>query len=138
MRRPPPAPPRPAGRRALLRAALACGAAAALPLAGCGRSGPGAQAPAGARVVESRETRFGRLAVVEIGRMRYLAYGSGFDTRFMYESALDLDRPHELAAPYTRLMMLGLAYAEPCRRIVQVGAGAGNMTGYALRTFPGW
>ncbi len=135
--------PRPAadapagGRRRVLRCALACGAAA---LAGCGRpraDAGGAGAADGVRIVEERETRFGRLAVVERGRRRYLAYGRGFDTRFMYESVLDLDRPHELAAPYTRLMMLGMVYAEPCVRIVQVGTGAGNMTGYALRTFPG-
>ncbi len=35
-----------------------------------------------------------------------------------------------------RLMMLGLVYAEPCDRIVQIGIGAGNMAGYMIRNFP--
>ena len=89
---------------------------------------------AGLKVLEERETQFGRLAVVELGRKRYLAYGPG--TRLIYQSVLDLDRPHELAAPYMRLMMLGVVYAEPYSRMVQIGVGAGNMTGYAIRTFP--
>ena len=88
----------------------------------------------GARVIEERETQFGRIAVLEKGRMRYLAYGPG--TQFVYQSVVDLDRPHELAAPYMRLMMLGVVYAKSYTRIVQVGVGAGNMTGYAIRTFP--
>jgi len=88
----------------------------------------------GARVIEERETQFGRIAVLEKGRTRYLAYGPG--TQFVYQSAVDLDRPHELAAPYMRLMMLGVVYAKPYARIVQVGVGAGNMTGYTMRTFP--
>jgi spermidine synthase len=124
-------------RRGFLRAAqavaLACGAPALL--GGCERLHGEPPGASGVRVLEARETRFGRLAVVERGRKRYLAYGRGFDTRFMYESVLDLDRPHELAAPYTRLMMLAVVYAEPYARMVQIGTGAGNMTGYALRTF---
>ena len=119
------------GRRRFLHAALACGGAA---VSGCER---GAAAPDdnGVRVIEERRTQFGRLAVVERGRKRYLAYGPAFAANFMYESVLDLDRPLELAAPYTRLMMLGAVYAEPYARMLQIGTGAGNMTGYALRTF---
>lgn len=119
--------------RRLLRAALAC--CAAPPAALLGGCAPDA-ARSDWRVLETRETRFGRLAVVERGRRRYLAYGRDFDRRFMYESVLDLDRPHELAAPYARLMMLGFVYADPCTRVAQIGVGAGTMTGYALRTFP--
>ncbi|MBC7943770.1 MAG: fused MFS/spermidine synthase [Burkholderiales bacterium] len=102
-----------------------------LSLCGCR---PGAQPDAALRVIEERDTQFGRLAVVELGRKRYLAYGP--DIHFFHESVLDLDRPHELAAPYTRLMMLGVVYAQPYSRMVQIGVGAGNMTGYAIRTFP--
>ena len=123
------------GRRRLLRTAL--GAVAGAALACCRPPPAGAAAGGGVRIVEERETRFGRLAVVEIGRKRYLAYGSGFERQFMFESVLDLDRPLELAAPYCRLMMLGAAYAPRCERMVQIGVGAGNMVGYALRTFPG-
>jgi spermidine synthase len=86
------------------------------------------------RVIEERDTQFGRIAVVEAGRKRYLAYGTGNDVA--YQSVIDLDRPHELAAPYTQLMMLGVVYAQPYTRMVQIGVGAGNMTGYAIRTFP--
>ena len=84
------------------------------------------------RVIEERDTQFGRIAVVETGRRRYLAYGN----HVVYQSVVDLDRPHELAAPYTRLMMLGVLYAQPYTRMVHIGVGAGNMTGYAIRTFP--
>ncbi len=123
------------GRRRVLRAggalAFAVGASS---LCGCDWARTQTLHWAGLRVIEERDTQFGRLAVVELGRKRYLAYGAG--TRFIYQSALDLDRPLELAAPYTRLMMLGVVYAEPYSRMVQIGVGAGNMTGYAIRTFP--
>lgn len=121
-----------ARRRLLLRAAL--GAVAGAALTGC--DAPRGGTADGVRVLETRQTRFGRLSVVELGRRRYLAYGSGFERQFMYESVLDLDRPLELAAPYNRLMTLGAAYAARCGRMLQIGVGAGNLIGYALRTFP--
>lgn len=125
----------PLNRRGLL---CACGAlAVAAPgIVAYGTTPPRILHPGwtGARVMEERETQFGRIAVLEKGRTRYLAYGPG--TQFVYQSAVDLDRPHELAAPYMRLMMLGVVYANPYARIVQVGVGAGNMAGYAIRTFP--
>ena len=124
-----------AGRRRLLRAggalALTFGG---LPLYGCDGARSGLQHGTGLRVIEERETQFGRLAVVERGRRRYLAYGP--DNQLIYQSVLDLDRPLELAAPYTRLMMLGAVYARQVESMVQIGVGAGNMTGYAVRTFP--
>ena len=124
-----------AGRRRLLRAAgalaLTFGGAS---LHGCDGARSGLQPGDGLRVIDERETQFGRLAVVELGRRRYLAYGP--DNHLIYQSVLDLDRPLELAAPYTRLMMLGAVYARQIDSIVQIGVGAGNMTGYAVRTFP--
>lgn len=86
-------------------------------------------------VIEERETPFGRLAVIERDRRRFLAYGAGRE--IVYQSVIDLDRPHELAAPYMQLMMLAMVYAEPAARQVHIGVGAGNMVGYLMRTFPG-
>lgn len=88
----------------------------------------------GLRVIEARDTPFGRLSVVELDRKRYLAYGPG--TQMVYQSVLDLDRPHELAAPYMRLMMLGMLHATAQARVALIGLGAGNMAVYLLRTFP--
>ncbi len=125
------------GRRRLLRAGGASAFAFAFVganLSGCDWARNRMLQWQGLRVIEERETQFGRLAVVELGRKRYLAYGPG--TRFVYQSVLDLDRPHELAAPYMQLMMLGVVYAERYSRMVQIGVGAGNMAGYAIRTFP--
>ncbi len=85
------------------------------------------------RVIDARQTQFGRLEVIEIDRTRYLSYGPG---NRVFQSALNLDRPNELVAPYTRLMMLGFVYTHPSARIVQIGVGAGNMARYAIRTFP--
>lgn len=132
-------PDDPAGTRCVRRRLLCAGTAAALAAAATGThgtvpAGTWGAGSTGVRVIEERETQFGRLAVVEVGRMRYLAYGPG--TRFVFQSALDLDRPHELAASYMRLMMLGVVYARPYARMVQIGVGAGNMAGYAIRTFP--
>lgn len=130
-----PAPDAPLNRRRLLRAAGAW--ALAVPgVVAHGAAQPRTFHPgwSGARVIEERQTQFGRIAVLEKGRTRYLAYNP--ETQFVYQSALDLDRPHELAAPYMRLMMLGVVYARPYARIVQIGVGAGNMTGYAVRTLP--
>lgn len=123
------------GRRRLLRA----GGAFALGALSLCRSGPAhsqSQAPGSQalRVIEERDTQFGRIAVVETGRSRYLAWGPG--RHVVYQSVMDLDRPRELAAPYTRLMMLGVVYAQPYARMVHIGVGAGNMTGYAICTFP--
>lgn len=116
----------------LLRSAgLAAGALAPW-AAGPARAQLGA--PEALRVLEERDTQFGRIAVVETGRKRYLAYGPG--RHFVYQSVLHIDRPHELEAPYTRLMMLGAVYAQPYSRMAHIGVGAGNMAGYAVRTFP--
>ncbi|HEX6364465.1 MAG TPA: fused MFS/spermidine synthase [Albitalea sp.] len=117
-------------RRRVLRAGGALAASLA-GLAGCDAAHDRWQ---GLRVIEERETQFGRLAVVERGRTRYLAYGPG--RLRVYQSVIDLDRPHELAAPYMRLMMLGVAYPPSHGRMAQIGVGAGNMAGYAVRTFP--
>lgn len=119
------------GRRGLLRA----GSALAIAATGLGGSGPlwsqGLRTEP-RRVIEERNTQFGRVAVVEAGRKRYLVFGSDV----VYQSVIDLDRPRELAAPYTRLMMVSVVYAQPYIRMVQIGVGAGNMTGYVIRNFP--
>ncbi len=120
-------------RRSWLRLALVSllpGAA----LTGCEPAQQALQPKPALKVIEERQTQFGRLAVVEVQRKRYLAYGPG--SEIVYQSVLDLDRPLELAASYQRLMMLGVVYAEPHARMLQIGVGAGNMTGYALRSFP--
>jgi spermidine synthase len=117
-------------RRRLLREACATACAfGSIGLSGCDRV-----RWSGLRIIEERDTPFGRLAVVERGRMRYLAYGPGAE--LVYQSAVNLDRPGELHAPYMRLMMLGVVYAQPYARMVHIGVGAGNMTGYVIRTFP--
>jgi spermidine synthase len=129
----------PAAIRRVHRRLICAGSALAWAAAGtglcravlAGTPGPGGT---GVRVLDERATQFGHLKVIEVGRMRYLAYEEG--SRFVFQSALDLDRPHELAAAYARLMMLGMVYAHPHGRVVQIGVGAGNMTGYAIRTFP--
>ena len=122
-----------AGRRRWLRL---CGAGllAGAGLSGCERVRQELKPAPVLTVIEERQTQFGRLAVVELQRKRYLAYGPGTD--IVYQSVLDLDRPLELAASYMRLMMLGVVYAEPYARILQIGVGAGNMTGYTIRNFP--
>jgi spermidine synthase len=130
--------PQPPGRawrrRALVGSAVALPALAALGWTQHERLAALWLRAQGLRVVEERDTPFGRLAVVELDRKRYLAYGPG--TQIVYQSVLDLDRPHELAAPYMRLMMLGLLYAGPRAHVALIGLGAGNMAVYALRTFP--
>lgn len=132
------ATPRP-GRRLLLRAGAAVVLAASA--AATWRrvdgdaerdAGPSLRGPL--RVIDERRTPFGRLQVVESGRTRLLAYAPV--ERLVYQSAMDLDHPERLLAPYTRLMMLGVVYAQPCRTMLQVGVGAGSMLRYALRTFP--
>lgn len=132
----PQAPPS-ARRRTFCVGLTATAGLAAVGLAGSGRAGAEASSGAtwpGMRVIDERQTRFGRLYVVEVGRKRYLAYGPG--ARFVFQSGIDLDRPHELLASYTRVMMLGMVYAPTPERVVQIGVGAGNMAGYAIRTFP--
>lgn len=132
---PPPRTDLPPHRRRLLRSAVALAlVGAAAGLAGCDQARNLKLRLQGMQVIEERDTQFGRLAVVELDRKRYLAYGPG--TEFVFQSVLDLDRPLALAAPYTQLMMLGAVYAPRLAHVAQIGAGAGNMAGYAIRTFP--
>src|SRR5258706_4110699 len=53
------------------------------------------------------------------------------------ESIMDLQRPNELIAPYTRYMSYAIAWlARPPSRIAIVGMGGGRTIGYLLSTVP--
>ncbi len=121
-------------RRRLLLAA--CAAATASTGLSTSRAAPAGQSSGwkDARVLETRQTAHGPLAVLEVDRVRYLAYGP--NRELVYQSALDLDAPDRLIAPYTRLMMLAVVYASPRAHMVQIGVGAGSMARYAIRSFP--
>ena len=119
----------PARRRVVRALAVAAGAAAA---SGCVRADGGQDWLAATRTVERVQGAFGPLAVLERGRFRMLAYHDG---QTSYESVMDTRQPQQLAAPYTRLMTLAAAYAEPFSRAAQIGVGAGRTAGYLVRTF---
>lgn len=56
--------------------------------------------------------------------LRISAIGAMRRANAVYQSAVDLDRPRELAAPYMRLMMLGVVYARPYARIASRSVSA--------------
>jgi spermidine synthase len=104
-------------------------------LASCERA-PGGIAGQGARrIVESRRSRFGTLTVVDQGGWRFLTHDPQGRLTTV-QSSIDLARPEALASAYARAMMIAMAYATQPRRVLQIGVGAGAMTGYVLRNWP--
>jgi spermidine synthase len=55
----------------------------------------------------------------------------------LVQSALDLDRPDSLPAPYTRVLAAALLYAERPERLLALGMGGGTTDRYLQRRVPG-
>lgn len=113
---------------------------AALAAATLGFSAPDARAAGpgvapGESVLESVESEYNNIFVIQNGNLIYLNFG--YRGSQYIESVLDRTRPNDLAVEYTRYMSLGLIYPDKLERAALVGLGGGRTGEYLVRTVPG-
>ena len=96
-------------------------------------AGPGV-AP-GESVLESVESEYNNIFVVQNGNLLYMNFG--YRGSQYIESVLDRTRPNDLAVEYTRYMSLGLIYPDKVERAALVGLGGGRTGTYLVKTVPG-
>jgi spermidine synthase len=78
-----------------------------------------------------REGTLGHPFIVDHGRTRSL-----FFTTAAVQSAMLMDEPHALVAPYTRKMMAFLLFRPVPRHIVMIGLGGGSLAKFCYRHLP--
>lgn len=84
----------------------------------------------GAKVVYSRDTRYHRLAVIDVEGTRVLRFGSSF------QSAMSLADPFRTEYRYTDFFALGLAYRPQAKSVLFLGLGGGSAPKRLWRDFP--
>jgi spermidine synthase len=93
------------------------------------------RAPAGGlgseQVDQLRRGTLGRPFIIEDGRTRNL-----FFTVASVQSAMRLDDPHALVAPYTRKMMAFLLFRPAPRHVLMIGLGGGSLAKFCYRHLP--
>ena len=72
-------------------------------------------------IVYFTEDEYGKLLVIDYGETRTLNFDSPFE-----QSSMLISQPHQLAHPYTQLMLLVLAFIQPSH-ITLFGLGGGSM-----------
>jgi spermidine synthase len=75
-----------------------------------------------------REGTLGRPFILDSGRTRNL-----FFTTAAVQSAMLLDDPHALVAPYTRKMMAFLLFRPAPRHVLMIGLGGGSLAKFCYR-----
>jgi spermidine synthase len=78
-----------------------------------------------------REGTLGRPFILDCGRTRNL-----FFTTAAIQSAMSLDDPHALVAPYTRKMMAFLLFRPAPRHVLMIGLGGGSLAKFCYRHLP--
>jgi spermidine synthase len=106
---------------------------------------PGAVAPSAAhpasasasasrpKVLFDKPSAYGRVIVVEEGRLRILRFDAvdGVD-----QSAMSLDDPASVPVEYVRYAGLGLLFVPAPRSVLMIGLGGGSFTGLLHRVLP--
>jgi spermidine synthase len=78
-----------------------------------------------------REGTIGHPFIVDYGRTRSL-----FFTTAAVQSAMLLDDPHALVAPYTRKMMAFLLFLPVPRHVLMIGVGGGSLAKFCYHRLP--
>jgi spermidine synthase len=73
----------------------------------------------------------GRPFIIDFGRLRHL-----FFTTAAVQSAMRVDDPHALVAPYTRKMMAFLLFRPVPRHVLMIGLGGGSIAKFCHRHLP--
>lgn len=88
------------------------------------------QADLGGKILETQDSRYHRIYVVESDGLRYLRFDNSF------QSAAYTDDPFRTAFRYTDFFHLGLAYNPPARDVLFLGLGGGSAPKRLWRDFP--
>ena len=86
-------------------------------------------------IIEQIETAHNNIFIRKTGnliRMSVRRYGTNYT-----ESVKDLVDKHNLPLPYTRLMTVGLPFAERVDNMIMIGLGGGSTSSYLVRHVPG-
>lgn len=85
-------------------------------------------------LVEQVESPYNTILVIRNGE--YVTMQFGYRNQRWTESRTNPNDPTELDVRYTRLMTIGLAYAEDVKRIVMIGVGGGTTSRYLSTAMP--
>ena len=88
----------------------------------------GHSARANDALIESRESLYNNIYVLEYGDVIVMQFGK--NKRFWTETVYDRSDPRLLPAPYTRYLTLALAYPENVNSLLEIGLGGGRTTAY--------
>ena len=124
------------GRRLAPAVATAAGLMAAValtPIAPPADASEGAAARRFGNVIETAESLYNNIFIVERGGVTYMTFG--YQDQQYVESAFDPEQPDELVVAYTRHMPLGLLYNDKVESAAFVGLGGGRTARYLAETF---
>ena len=85
----------------------------------------------GYKILDTSDSQYHRIAVVEDDTSRYLRFDSSF------QSGMYLDDPFRTRFAYSDYLQLSFAYRAQTRRILYVGLGGGSAPKRTWRDFPG-
>ena len=95
------------------------------------RAGGIEEAQSGYKILETKDSQYHRIAVVDDDTSRYLRFDSSF------QSGMYLDDPYRTRFQYSDYLQLSFAYRAQTRRILYVGLGGGSAPKRTWRDFPG-
>ena len=84
----------------------------------------------GYTILETKDSQYHRIAVVEDSESRYLRFDSSF------QSGMYKDDPYRTRFPYSDYLQLAFAYRPEAKRILYVGLGGGSAPKRTWRDFP--
>jgi spermidine synthase len=93
-----------------------------------------ADAHAGRRLLESRESLYNNIYVYQDSNNISLTFG--YNRRIYTESVYNTLDDKDLPVPYTRFMTAGLIYPKKIERILEIGFGGGRTSWYLHRFLP--
>ena len=89
------------------------------------------ESQSGYKIVDTSDSQYHRIAVVEDDTSRYLRFDSSF------QSGMYLDDPYRTRFRYSDYLELSFAYRAQTRRILYIGLGGGSAPKRVWRDFPG-
>ena len=95
------------------------------------RSGGIEESQTGYKIVETADSQYHRIAVVDDDTSRYLRFDSSF------QSGMFLNDPYRTRFIYSDYLQLPFAYRAQTRRILYIGLGGGSAPKRTWRDFPG-
>ena len=81
-------------------------------------------------ILYEKDSIYQNLRVVQNGTVRRLFGGN------MSFSAMDISQPYDHEMEYTRMMILGMAYADQPKNLLMIGLGAGTVATYLRKYYP--